>query len=238
MSSTDEPQKLEHVVVKSTLPRQPLPLNVDRRPIITERLTIRAFDASDLDALHELRRQPEVMKWTMQGRIDHDKEETQARLDVFLPPNDAKHYNYAICLKETGEFIGIGGFHGRISSFGWPEVGYMLKREFWGKGYATEFLKAWLVEYEKLPREEIERSVDPRSVVPIPAGDEDGEKDCTRAREVLIAVTEESNPRSHNILRKCGFELFCTWITTDSKDPDGVAKVVLPTFRYLPAPRS
>ena len=53
----------------------------------------------------------------------------------------------------------------------------MLKREFWGKGYATEFLRAWLEEYEKLPRDEVELSVDPRSVVPVPAGGGEEDKD-------------------------------------------------------------
>jgi RimJ/RimL family protein N-acetyltransferase len=62
MSSTDEPTEDLFVVVKTMLPRDPMPLNVDRPPIITQRLSIRALDASDVDALHELRRQPEVMK--------------------------------------------------------------------------------------------------------------------------------------------------------------------------------
>lgn len=64
MASTEAPNEDKFVLVKTTLPRRPLPPNADRPVITTERLLIRAFQADDLDALYELRTQPAVMRCT------------------------------------------------------------------------------------------------------------------------------------------------------------------------------
>jgi len=138
------------------------------------------------------------------------------------------HSNFAICLRSTGEFIGSGGSHNPASSFGWPELGYMLKREQWGKGLATEFVKAFLSAWEALPREEVELAVDERSVV---LG-EDG-----RAREAMIATTDETNGPSQKILgEKCGFEKFAAWGEEVTKNGEAVYQGLL-TWRYFPRQR-
>lgn len=62
MASTEAPSEDAFVIVKTSLPRRPLPSLADRPIITTERLAIRAFKAYDLDALYELRTQPEVMR--------------------------------------------------------------------------------------------------------------------------------------------------------------------------------
>ena len=72
--------------VGTTLPSQPFPTNAARAPIRTERLIIRPLTQDDLPNLRALRTQPEVMQFTVAGRIDGDLSETQARLDPFLPP--------------------------------------------------------------------------------------------------------------------------------------------------------
>ncbi|OAA61779.1 Acyl-CoA N-acyltransferase [Niveomyces insectorum RCEF 264] len=104
------------------------------------------------------------MATTTQLRVDNSLEETKPALDRFLPPNDEATFHFAICLKETGELVGLGGCHGLAGTFGWPIIGYMFRKEFWGQGLATEFLRAWLGMWCKLPREEAEIDVDPRTV--------------------------------------------------------------------------
>jgi RimJ/RimL family protein N-acetyltransferase len=83
------------------------------------------------------------MHWTIAGRPDADLAETRAKLDTFLPPRDGEAYNCAICDRATGEVIGMGGCHNWTSSFGWPEVGYLIRSEFWGRGWGTEFLRGF-----------------------------------------------------------------------------------------------
>ncbi|KAL7816070.1 acyl-CoA N-acyltransferase [Trichoderma aethiopicum] len=208
--------------VKTTLPARPLPLNASRAPVITKRLIIRALDAQDLDGLHSIRTQPEVMANNPQGRVDRDLEETRPKLNIFLPPKDESHYNFAICLKETGDIIGIGGCHQLKSMFGWPAMGYMFRKEFWGKGLATEFTRAWLDMWCQLPRAEVEIEVDQRSIP-----EEEG-KDV----EILTAFTSAENLASQKVLEKSGFERFLTWEEADLRNPD--AQITLVAYRYFP----
>ncbi|KAK0632034.1 GNAT domain-containing protein [Immersiella caudata] len=198
MSSNEPPS--QNVVVKTTRPVFPFPPNEERKPIYTERLIIRPYVPEDLEGLRELRTQPEVMQWTSRGCADKDISETQANLDGNLGENAIDKYNFVMALRSTGELIGTGGSHKFVSSFGWPEIGYMLKREHWGKGLATEFLKGFLERWETLPREEVDIEVDWRSV--------DGEG---RVKEVMVGITEERNAGSNGVLGKNGFVRFGDW---------------------------
>ncbi|KAI0150057.1 acyl-CoA N-acyltransferase [Hypoxylon sp. NC0597] len=195
------------VNVKTTLPTTPFLPNVERKPIRTERLIIRPFSEDDLDALHSLRTQPEVMMYTAIGRIAANKEETRDVMARYLPPNDLETYNNVICLASTGELIGIGGVSKGGRFFGWPEVGYLFKKEFWGQGYATEFLRGWLGLWWALPRSEVELGVDAQSV------DGPGE-----VPELLTAFIEGSNTRSRRVLEKAGFREFKQWTERDTRE--------------------
>ena len=192
-----EVSEREFVTVKTTLPKAPHLSNADRVAVRTERLLLRPFTEDDLDALHALRLQPEVMYWTIQGKPDADIEATRKNLELHLPPKDQERYNWAICLKETGEFIGIGGSLGALPELGWPVLGYMLAKQHWGKGYATEFLKGFLDMWWALPREEVELKVEKSSVR--------GEGEVKE--EFLSAITVDVNEASNKVLRKTGFEL-------------------------------
>lgn len=254
------------IPVKTTLPVSPLPSAETRGTILTPRLLIRPLCLSDLEAYHKLRSEPETMKWTLQGRPDKDLEETRERLNIFLAPNDVKMSNWAICLRSTdggenekqSEMIGIGGCHLFPSStFGWPELGYMIRQEFWGGGLATEFLGGFLGHWGGLEREERVIFVDERTVegdvvvgksrevvrvkVMVKKEGEDGqgeeveeEKDVEMeipvVEEQILAVTEEDNGKSQRVLRKNGFEKFVTWTDTDGEG----LPVELPTWRYFP----
>ncbi|KAL7784322.1 acetyltransferase domain-containing protein [Trichoderma ceciliae] len=216
--------KPKWAMAKTTLPDRPLPLNSNRPPVTTDRLIIRVLVPEDVHSLHILRTQPEVMANNPQGRVDRDLEETRPKLKPFLPPNDEMTYNFAICLKETGEMIGIGGCHKLFSIFGWPAIGYMFRKEFWGQGLATEFVQAWLDMWCKLPRAEAEFEVDQRSL-------RDG--DGAEALEQVTAFTVLDNVGSQRVLEKSGFERFLTWEEPDLRNPD--VKVTLLGYRYFPS---
>jgi RimJ/RimL family protein N-acetyltransferase len=90
----------------------------------TERLTLRPLGASDVDALHELHADPEVMR--------------------FLDPEPVEHFLgdsfLAAFEKASGRFI--GWFEFKPVGDGVAELGYRLHPGFWGRGYATEGGKA------------------------------------------------------------------------------------------------
>ncbi|KUI57084.1 hypothetical protein VP1G_04456 [Cytospora mali] len=207
-----------------------LPPSSSRPPTTTPHLLLRPLAASDLEAFYALRRQQEVMQWTTSGRIDENKEDTATRLAVSLPPNDTQTFNCAICLRGTGELVGVGGVlrvTGEKLTFGWPEVGYMLRREVWGKGFATEFLRAFLVMWEELPREVVERRVDVSSLV---RRVEDGAAESVP--EELIATIDGTNGASQRVLEKCGFQKFLVFEEADTHDPERMKESV--AYRYLP----
>jgi RimJ/RimL family protein N-acetyltransferase len=212
----------EFVAVRSLLPTLPLPTNNERAAVTTNRLIIRALEAADLEAFYTLRTEPDVMKWTSAGRIDRDIEETRSKLNLFLSPNDATTFNCAICLKDTSEFIGIGGCHLFPADHGWPEVGYMIRRDFWGRGLVSEFLSAWLEMWSDLPRTKRESRVQRKMVV--------GED---AVNEHLIAITEENNYASQKVLLKAGFEKFREWVDGSEDHPKGTKKLV--AFRFFPS---
>lgn len=221
------------VSVRTTLPT--LPQSSSRPHVTTPRLILRPFVHSDLDALYTLRRQPEVMRWTTAGRVDADTEETASKVAIFLPPNDTKTFNCAICLRDTGELIGQGGVHafeqpaGDAAAgpqLGWPEVGYMIRKEHWGKGIATEFLAAFVDMWTGLPREgTVGRKVAASSV-----GGAGGA--ATVVDEQLVAVIDSTNGASQKILERCGFEGFLSFREVDVRAPDKM--IDLAAYRYFP----
>ncbi|GKT64648.1 GNAT N-acetyltransferase [Colletotrichum tofieldiae] len=195
---------LDFVTVKTTLPTIPLLPHASRQPIVTERLILRPLSPDDLQPLHVLRTQPEVMKWSAVGRVDADMEETRTKLAQNLPPNDADNYDFAICLRSTGEWIGLGGCKKPSGGeLGWPEMGYMLQKDYWGNGYATEFVNAFLGAWWSLPRSEREVNVDKSTVR--------GHRDGDVVEEIITAVTEPDNVASQKILGKWGFEKLKVW---------------------------
>ncbi|KAF2966587.1 hypothetical protein GQX73_g6956 [Xylaria multiplex] len=209
------------ITVKTTLPSQPFPANAARAPIRTARLVIRPLTQDDLGALHALRTQSEVMACTALGRVDGSLAETQAKLDPFLPPRDAETYNPGIYLASTGELIGFGGVFGTGSELGWPEVGYMIKSEHWGRGYTTEFLKAFVQDWWSLPRRNTEAKVDALSV-----GAEEGDG----VPEMLCAMVEATNTSSLRVMEKAGFRRFKTWKETSRREGSEGAEVTLVGF--------
>ncbi len=107
--------------------------------IETKRLILRLLTMDDLDALAELYADPEVRRYFPEGVLDY--EQTREELDWFINEYYAK-YGYGLWAtihKPTGRFIGRCGLlpwtiAGRFE----VEVAYMLAKEFWGQGLATE----------------------------------------------------------------------------------------------------
>jgi RimJ/RimL family protein N-acetyltransferase len=209
----------QRIKVKTTLPLAEFPPIEARSELKTGRLILRPFRQADVEALHELRLQPEVMVWTMQGRPDKDLAETQNSLDLRLAPKDTANFDWAICVAATGQVIGIGGCCHLSGDLGWPVLGYMLRKEAWGQGYGTEFVRGFLKLWWALPRREAEAEVDLHTV-----GGRGGALHGPESEpepEQLNAVTVDHNPASQNILRKCGMTLVKKWVEEDVHEPSG-----------------
>ncbi|KAI3320442.1 acyl-CoA N-acyltransferase [Xylariaceae sp. AK1471] len=202
------------ITVTTTLPQSLGPHDQckgeDSHPEIrTERLIIRPLTQSDLVALHRLRSQPEFMKHTTTGRPDRTMRETQVKLDSFInapkSPDGLPFPTYfGIFLNTTGELIGDGGIHTLASpACGWPELGCKFAREHLGRGYGTEFLRAFTTWWWALPRYKKGAEGEQLVLVRIPIKH--------MAVEQLYAWVTPDNHASQRMVIKTGLEQFITW---------------------------
>ncbi len=103
----------------------------------TERLELRMFRPSDLEAYAEMCANQEVMRYISDGRT-LTREETWRDMALILGHWELRGYGlWAVEERATHKLIGrIGHWNPE----GWPgfEVGWMLARSYWGRGFATE----------------------------------------------------------------------------------------------------
>ncbi len=148
------------------------------RELTTERLLLRQWRDDDVEPLHEIYKQPEYLA-TMPAL---ELEATRAQIERFRRRwgNDG-YCQWAACDLETGQLVGRIGL---LCHRDWPladrpvpEVGWVLHRDFWGRGLATEGGRAGVGAWrDHLPGE---------------------------AR--LISITTEANRRSQAVMERLGF---------------------------------
>ena len=113
--------------------------------ISTERLGLRKWKDSDILPFAAMNGDPEVMKY-FPGTFS--EAETRSMVKRIQSHFDRNGFGlFAVEIKATGEFIGFTGFSiPGFESFFTPcvEIGWRYKKEFWGKGYATEAARACL----------------------------------------------------------------------------------------------
>ena len=188
------------IYVNTTLPY----INRSELPTIySDRLIIRPLVNSDIDAYHSLRSQPEAMRDSGRGRPDVNISETLNKLERLIG-GDKDNIYFGIFIKNSdgleGDLIGDGGVHNFKSEItGWPEYGYKFKKEFWGKGYATEFGKAFFKFWTSLPRKDVKIPVSSSSI---------DMNSSLYIKERLTAYTRYENLPSQNVLLKLGFQSF------------------------------
>jgi ribosomal-protein-alanine N-acetyltransferase len=113
----------------------------------TDRLILRRLVPEDLDALYALYSDPEVRRYFPEGTLDYA--ETKEELVWFLNghPQNPQLGLWATIYKPTGELIGrCGLLPWTIDGHPEVEVAYMLAKQFWGQGLATEAAQA-IVQY-------------------------------------------------------------------------------------------
>lgn len=113
-------------------------------PILeTSRLTLRALQPSDADAYCAMMADPDVTRFLGDGR-PLTRPDAWRQMAMILGHWALRGFGlWAVEERATGTFIG------RVGCFqpdGWPdfEIGYVLARDAWGKGYASEAAAASL----------------------------------------------------------------------------------------------
>jgi RimJ/RimL family protein N-acetyltransferase len=105
----------------------------------TERLVLRHLEPDDLDSLFALYRDPEMRQYYPDGT--RTREETRKELEWFLHghPQRPELGLWATVDLKTGEFLGrCGLLPWRIQGTNEVELAFMIKKERWREGLATE----------------------------------------------------------------------------------------------------
>ena len=107
----------------------------------TERLILRNLVPEDYEAVFRWCGDPDVARY-MVYPVYTKAEDVRTWIES-LDPDDPDEYDVGIVLKATGELIGGGGIFYRPERDLWT-IGYNLRKDQWGNGYAVELIKALL----------------------------------------------------------------------------------------------
>jgi len=114
-------------------------------PVETARLLLREFRASDEADIHEYARDPQVSQWMEWG--PNTPEMTRQVLALWLKTQaqwPRPKVELAVQLKAESKVIGGIRLEIRDERIQTADFGYALRREYWGRGYATEAGRAIL----------------------------------------------------------------------------------------------
>lgn len=140
------------------------------RPVETGRLILREFSEHDLPAVHAYGSDPKVMAGLL--LLPNTEEKSREVVTEFISYQSEEprtKYELAIELASTGELIGGSGIRMErlLDRSGNREasMGYVLRRESWGNGYATEAASGMLwIGFEMLMAHRVFAMVDTENV--------------------------------------------------------------------------
>jgi ribosomal-protein-alanine N-acetyltransferase len=150
--------------------------------IRTERLLLRRPRLDDLDAMFEIMSDPVAMRYW--STLPH------ASVDVTRPWLERKIARTAdggedFVIEHEGRVIGDVGA-GRL-----PDFGFMLRRDCWGKGFATEASRAFIDHaFRNTAATELRADVDPRNMASLRVLDRLGFVETGRAERTFLLGDE------------------------------------------------
>src|SRR5262245_16307011 len=134
----------------------------------TDRLSLRMLRETDLDAYAEMCADPEVMRYIGDGQ-PLSRPMSWRNLAMMVGHWSLRGYGlWAAEERASGALVGRVGFW---NPEGWSgfELGWMLRRPFWGMGYATEGARAALrVAFSQLQQPHVISLIHPENAAAIP----------------------------------------------------------------------
>jgi ribosomal-protein-alanine N-acetyltransferase len=107
--------------------------------LTTDRLVLRDFRMSDLQSMHRYASDPEVVRFMEWGPNTVDESRDFLRMTIRLQKdNPRRHFDLAIVINPDDHLIGGCGIYITSPHNREAFIGYCLRRDSWGRGYATE----------------------------------------------------------------------------------------------------
>ncbi len=141
----------------------------------TGRLLLREFRPGDWDAYAPMLADPEVMRYMGEGKTFTRDESWRAISGILGHWKMLGYGMWALEEKATGLLVGRAGF---IDPPGWPgfELGWMLGKPYWGRGFATEGAARCLrYAFEELRRDRVISLVRPANTPSVRVAERLGE---------------------------------------------------------------
>jgi len=121
--------------------------NFSNNPIYTSRLLLRPLHQDDAEELFLLDSDPEVKRYLGGITVKTIEEVQNSILDILKQYEDFNIGRWAVIERDSQKFAGWSGLKyntREMNGFqGYYDMGFRLKPQFWGKGYATESGRAW-----------------------------------------------------------------------------------------------
>ena len=147
--------------------------------IETPRLLLRPLTVADAPAVFAWGSDPEVNRY-MAYPLERSVADAEAWLRQVEQADGRSDYDFGFVRKADGLLIGSGGVYRRKKEFwrrAWWVLGYNLRRDCWGQGYATEAAQAMLDFARR-----------------------------KRGARIFIASHAVDNPASGRVMEKCGMK--------------------------------
>ena len=130
----------------------------------SERLLFRKILLSDANDLFLIRSNDDVMKFMDVIRFESIADAEKMIQSVEESYKNETGINWDIVEKRSNNFIGYFGFWRMIPEHCRAEIGYALKREYWGKGYMYETINRMVkFGFENMKLHSIEANVNPEN---------------------------------------------------------------------------
>ncbi len=107
----------------------------------TERLVLRPFRPSDVDAVLRASQDAETQRWIGALPVPYTREDARQFVEVVAPRDRAEGTGLSTVMEADGEFVGTAGANLRPGRLG-PEIGYSVAPWARRRGYAAEAARA------------------------------------------------------------------------------------------------
>lgn len=109
----------------------------------TERLFLRHLHLGDIDAMHQIYCDPEVMEFSLSGAVSREKSAEMTR-EAIAKYAEWGFGRWVVARKSDSEMIGFCGlgFFEDLDGADEIEIGYRFRKIAWGQGFASEAARA------------------------------------------------------------------------------------------------
>lgn len=112
--------------------------------IETERLILKNLSWDDKEFMLEHFSNDDVNRYLFDAEPLRTIEQANRLINFYLVGDSIAQHRWIINLKESGKQVGTCGFHCLDQKKGSVELGYDLRREYWGRGIMSEAVGAML----------------------------------------------------------------------------------------------